>query len=186
MGLVIASLVITVNPAGLQVVSVCALKQLGLSHVLVQINWKAHPLGQPKRPTFRFAIDCAAVHSEVANKAGSGPTDAGVDPEATEFSCFTSCSAIAVRLADMRYYRGKVNVTCRLTDGQANRSSSISMADVYEQSMLALPDHTFCKGQAFFVKPPANSTQSSCAVTRLSPMIAQQSITVHGVRQICR
>ncbi len=116
MGLVRPSLVSTVNPAGLQVVSVCALKQLNLSNVLVQINWKAHPLGQPKRPTFRFATDCAALHSEVANKAGSGPTDAGVDPEATEVSCLTSCSAIAVRLADMRYDRGKVNVTCRPTD----------------------------------------------------------------------
>lgn len=116
MGLVRPSLVSTVSPAGLQVVSVCALKQLSLSSVLVQINWKTHPLDQPKRPTFRFAIDCAALHSEVANKAGSGPTDAGVDQEATEVSCFTSWSAIAVRLADMRYDRGKVNVTCRPTD----------------------------------------------------------------------
>ncbi len=116
MGLVRPSLVSTVSPAEAQVVSVCALKHSNLSNVLIQINWKTHPLGQPKGPTFQFAIDCAALHSEVANKAGSGPTDAGVEPEATGVSCFTSCSAIAVRLADMRYDRGKVNEFCRLTD----------------------------------------------------------------------
>ncbi len=83
MRLVGPSFMWTVSPAGLQVVSVCALKQLNVSNVLIQINWKAHPFDQPKRPAFRFAIECAALHSEVANKAGSGPTEAGVDPEAT-------------------------------------------------------------------------------------------------------
>ncbi len=116
MGLVRPSIVSTVSPAGLQVGQPLCPEQLNFSNVLVQINWKAHPLDQPKSPTFRLATDCAALHSEVANKVGSGPTDAGVDPEATEVSCFTSCSAIAVRLADMRYDRGKVNVSCRPTD----------------------------------------------------------------------